>query len=264
MQSIVCSCTLKFFPLFLRERNGWHAHVREQRGWNISAGEPEAGEVWGFVICFPFFCWCCLSQGWWGSCSWGITAGTPVLLNHSLAHGFGGPFLFPCSNTAVGFSPLTVSRIQLKGEEQKARIKLALNSIPTGRTPPLPGTPHRDRFGFFCINLNLPGVNKSSVPRPRWLLELHQGTELMCEVGLCNPGCSNPDPSRAGCSPRLSLQCQGKTQFRSLGVGVFMGWMAEGLWTEKTEQNRINRTEQNEQNGAEQNWTEQTEQNRSE
>lgn len=90
---------------------------------------------------------------------------------------FWWPIFVPLLYTAVGFSPLTVSRIQLKGEEQKARTKSALNLIPTGRTPPFPGTPHRDRFGFFCINLNLTGVDKSSVPRPRWLLKLHQGVE---------------------------------------------------------------------------------------
>lgn len=70
-----------------------------------AAGESEAGNVWDFVICFPFVCCCCLFQRRWGSCSWGTTAGTSVQLNHGLGHVFGGPFFFTWSNTAVGFFP---------------------------------------------------------------------------------------------------------------------------------------------------------------
>lgn len=115
-------------------------HTCKSRGRETPATtESEAGKVLDFVLCFPFFLW------WkWGSYSWEVIAGTSVQLNHGLAHGFGGLFFFPCSNTIVGFLPLTVSRIHLKGEGQKAQTKLT--SIPTGRIPPFPGIPHGEIF----------------------------------------------------------------------------------------------------------------------
>lgn len=150
-----------FHFIFRSRREEWSACTRVRaKGMNhqqLESLRQGKCEILWFV--FLFSCWCCLSQRRWGSCFWGIIAGTSVQLNHGLGHVFGDPFLFHCSKSAVGFFLLTVSRIHLKGEGQKARTKWVWTSIPTGRIPPFPGIP-QGIFASFALILTYQGSIK--------------------------------------------------------------------------------------------------------